>query len=97
EVAAATGLDDRASGLPTGALAVDLHGRGPQSHRLLLAHRPRALVAFHHPEVEATTDQPVWRDGEHEVDRWCRLLREHGTAADPGDLHVGVDPGPWDA
>jgi ADP-heptose:LPS heptosyltransferase len=63
------------------AVAVNLHGRGPQSHRLLLATRPGRLIAFARPP-----DGPQWRDGEHEVHRWCRMLRWYGIASDPTDL-----------
>ncbi len=34
--------------------AVDLHGRGPESQRLLLALEPARLVAFGHPDVPAS-------------------------------------------
>ena len=66
-------------------LAVNLHGKGPQSHHRLLALGPGRLVAFGcdaagHPG-------PAWDPGEHETRRWCRLLAEalHITA-DPTDL-----------
>ena len=65
---------------PAGAdIAVNLHGRGPQSHALLRAAHPRRLIAF-------SPDR--WREDEHEVHRWCRLLEEHGIAADPGELDL---------
>lgn len=73
-------------------VAVDLHGRGPGSQPLLLALRPRRLIAFAHPQVPATTGLPDWRPGEHEVQRWCRLLRESGIDADPGALDITVPP-----
>jgi len=69
-------------------VAVNLHGRGPQSHRLLLATRPRRLIAFRHPDVGDTRTSPEWRADEHEVARWCRLLRDEGIAADPGQLDL---------
>jgi ADP-heptose:LPS heptosyltransferase len=72
------------------AVAVNLHGRGPESHRMLLASRPDRLIAFAHPEVPASHAGPRWDDAEHEVDRWCRLLREHGIAADRSRL--AIDP-----
>ncbi|ALC20188.1 glycosyltransferase family 9 protein [Streptomyces pristinaespiralis] len=95
--AAATGLVDRL--LPASApgravpaelawdgpppdLAVDLHGNGPASRGLLAALRPRALYAYGRP------DGPVWRDDEHERERWCRLLAAHGLPSDPEDLSV---------
>jgi ADP-heptose:LPS heptosyltransferase len=69
-------------------LAVDLHGRGPQSHRALLSLAPRRLVAFDCPEIGH--HGPAWRAGEHERARWCRLLVEElGVAADPGDVLIG--------
>lgn len=65
-------------------LAVDLHGRGPDSTRLLLATRPERFIGFTHPDVPATEGLPRWRAEEHEVRRWCRLLAESGIPADPG-------------
>jgi ADP-heptose:LPS heptosyltransferase len=75
-------------GLRGAALAVNLHGRGPQSHRLLLDTGPRSLLAFHHPDVPETAGSPRWRPGEHEVRRWCRLLAESGIPADPTRLEL---------
>jgi ADP-heptose:LPS heptosyltransferase len=65
-------------------VAVNLHGRGPQSTALLRAARPRALVAF--------GEQADWADGEHETVRWCRLLEAAGIAADPADLDLAAPP-----
>ena len=69
-------------------VAVDLHGRGPASQRVLLSSRPRRLVAFANPEVSATRGMPGWREVEHEVSRWCRLLSESGIPADPCRLDL---------
>jgi len=67
---------------PEGAeIAVNLHGRGPESTERLRASNPGRLIAF---------DEDTWRDDEHEVQRWCRLLSGHGIPADPDDL--GLDP-----
>ena len=74
-------------------LAVNLHGRGPRSHRLLLATEPARLLAFAHPAVPASAGGPRWRADEHEVARWCRLLAEHGIPADPERLELDP-PGP---
>ncbi|MBW3652122.1 MAG: glycosyltransferase family 9 protein [Actinobacteria bacterium] len=60
-------------------VAVNLHGRGPQSTALLRALQPGRLVAF----GSGSHEGPRWRAGEHEVERWCRMLAEHGIAADP--------------
>jgi ADP-heptose:LPS heptosyltransferase len=95
EVVPAEGLDQPLSPLLHGAgLAVNLHGRGPESHRLLLAAEPRRLLAFAHPAVPASSEGPRWRADEHEVARWCRLLEESGIAADPRRLDLDLPPGP---
>jgi ADP-heptose:LPS heptosyltransferase len=64
--------------------AVNLHGRGPQSHRLLQATDPVTLCAFTCPEA-GHLDGPTWREEEPEVERWCRLLGWYGIRADPED------------
>jgi len=74
--------DERA--LSRADLAVNLHGRGPQSTALLAATGPRRLVAY-----GATAR---WRADEHEVRRWCRLLDEAGMPADPTDLALARPP-----
>jgi len=71
-------------------VAVNLHGRGPESHRALLAVRPRRLIAF----AAAGADGPAWRAGEHEVARWCRLLTQSGIPADSARLDLPVPPWP---
>jgi ADP-heptose:LPS heptosyltransferase len=78
------------------AVAVNLHGRGPQSHRLLLATGPGRLVAFAHPAVPESGGGPRWRADEHEVARWCRLLAERGIPADPERLGLPPPPAPAD-
>jgi ADP-heptose:LPS heptosyltransferase len=72
-------------------VAVNLHGRGPQSHRTVLATRPRRLIAF--ANASAGVTGPEWRDDEHEVHRWCRLLTECGIAADPSRLDIDPPAG----
>src|SRR5690606_39093647 len=74
-----------------GCIAVDLHGRGPRSHQVLLATRPDALVAFGSPE--AGHQGPAWDETEHEVLRWCRLVESVGGHCLPDDLRLGpADP-----
>lgn len=68
-------------------VAVNLHGRGPQSHRLLQHLAPRRLVAF--GNAEAGHQGPQWRAEEHEVARWCRLVgAELPVSADPSELRL---------
>jgi ADP-heptose:LPS heptosyltransferase len=69
-------------------VAVNLHGRGPQSHRLLLQTRPGCLIGFSHPAVPESAGSPQWRWEEHETRRWCRLLSETGIPADPERLEI---------
>ncbi|MGQ7297048.1 glycosyltransferase family 9 protein [Quadrisphaera sp. KR29] len=61
-------------------LAVNLHGRGPQSTAALAALAPRELVAFDLP------GRPAWADDVHEVERWCSLVRGLGGACGAADL-----------
>lgn len=70
-------------------IAINLHGRGPESHRLLLATRPRRLIAFRHERVAESATMSRWQDNEHETRRWCRLLTENGIEADPAELEIG--------
>jgi ADP-heptose:LPS heptosyltransferase len=70
-------------------VAVNLHGRGPQSHAALLAAAPARLIAFACDGVRG----PAWHRDEHEVARWCRLLEESGTPADPAALDLDAPPG----
>jgi glycosyl transferase family 9 (putative heptosyltransferase) len=78
--------------LPAGQIAVNLHGRGPQSNRLLLATRPSRLIAFRDPEG-GQPEGPHWSAQEHEVDRWCRLVRTAGGACDREDLRLSPPAG----
>lgn len=74
---------------PTGPVdvAVNLHGRGPRSHRLLAASAPRRLLAFACPGA-GYGGGPAWDPDEHEVSRWCGLVAAFGFDADPGDLDL---------
>ncbi len=72
-------------------LAIDLHGNGPASRRLLEELRPARLIGFslyRAPHRGVCHFGPRWLPGEHEVYRWCRLLTRSGIPADPGDLDL---------
>ena len=62
-------LDRRYTGID---VAVDLHGNGPESRRLLAELQPARLVGFADPA--AGLPGPPWYLAEHEVARWCRLV-----------------------
>ncbi|MFG2022217.1 glycosyltransferase family 9 protein [Streptomyces sp. NPDC048825] len=78
---------------PPPDVAVDLHGKGLPSHRLLQSLHPRRLLAFAHPGTPEI-DGPPWYAEEHERDRWCRFLEAYGIPADPTDLRLPRPPGP---
>src|SRR4051794_22963272 len=69
-------------------LAIDLHGRGPESMRLLMAHEPCELWSFRHVSVPESASGPTWKAEEHEVTRWCRLCRHFGVEALEEDLSI---------
>jgi len=71
-------------------VAVDLHGRGPASQRILSASLPRRLISFAHPDVPSSAAGATWYAGEHEVARWCRMLATAGVPADPSELDIDV-------
>lgn len=68
-------------------LAVNLHGGGPASHRLLASLAPRRLWAFHHPELPGL-EGPPWDPYAHERHRWCALTAWYGCPADPDDVRI---------
>jgi ADP-heptose:LPS heptosyltransferase len=70
-------------------VAVNLHGRGPESHRLLTAINPGELWAFANADA-GHPDGPAWIEEEHEVRRWSRLTSHYGAVADWFDLSLKV-------
>ncbi len=92
ELLPANGLDDPLDlpGRPVD-LAVNLHGRGPESTRLLAETGPRRLLA-HAPD---SPEGPQWIEGMQERERWVRLVRAWGASADAADVGIarpGTDP-----
>jgi ADP-heptose:LPS heptosyltransferase len=69
------------------ALAVNLHGSGPESITDLVALQPRALLTHRHSAYPGLPGPP-WRADLHEVDRWCRLMEWAGIPCDPDDLGI---------
>ncbi|MCZ4495977.1 MAG: glycosyl transferase, family 9 [Thermoleophilia bacterium] len=75
-------------------VAVNLHGRGPQSHRVLRGTNPDRMIGFEDPiRHHGAPAAPIWHEDEHEVHRWCRMLEEHGIPTDADDLEIEA-PGP---
>jgi ADP-heptose:LPS heptosyltransferase len=79
------GLDVPELPVPPPRLAVNLHGKGPRSHRLLAATGPERMLAYADAAAEFPYG-PQWTDREHEVHRWCRLLDWYAIPAHPSDL-----------
>ncbi|MGI9157622.1 MAG: glycosyltransferase family 9 protein [Marmoricola sp.] len=76
---------------PPPQVAIDLHGRGPESRGLLAALQPGRLIGFDCPGTDYRG--PVFDPDEHEVERWARLLRETlGVAVDSTDLGIEAPP-----
>jgi ADP-heptose:LPS heptosyltransferase len=85
------GLEQLSWTEPPPAVAVNLHGKGPESTQLLRALHPWWLVAF---SPDGGGAGPPWDPDEHEVDRWCRLVADAGWAADRDNLSLPVPPDP---
>jgi ADP-heptose:LPS heptosyltransferase len=79
------GLDATRIPVPPPRLAVNLHGKGPRSHRLLAGTGPERMLGFASPEA-GFRGGPLWTPDEHEVHRWCRLLAWYRIVAAPSDL-----------
>lgn len=80
EVLPTRGLDRLNWAGPGPELAVNLHGSGPESIRLLKSIAPQRLYTH--------SNGPPWNSELHEVDRWCRFLEYYGIKADRGDLEL---------
>ena len=90
EIAHTVGLEALPPGARNADLGIDLHGCGPASQRILLQSGAKRLIAFRREELPQTYDGPPFDSSEHEVARWCRLLRAYGIAADASDLDLRV-------
>jgi ADP-heptose:LPS heptosyltransferase len=92
ELMAAAELEALPRALHGAEVAVNLHGRGPQSHRVLLAARVgrERRLWFGHADIAESRGAPSWVADEHERERWCRMLAEQGVPADPGDFAIAT-------
>lgn len=64
------------------ALAVNLHGKGPESTADLAATHPGTLL------THGDGLGPDWVEDMHEAHRWCRLLAWQGIESAPTDLAI---------
>jgi hypothetical protein len=77
-----------AVGRGTVDIAVNLHGRGPESQELIEALGARHVISH----ASDRRGGPDWVEDVHERRRWTRMLQWHGITADPDD--VGLQPVP---
>lgn len=95
DVVATAGLGRLAPTPQPPDLAVNLHGRGPESLHDLHRLHPLRIFTHHHPDYPELAG-PAWRSDCHEVDRWCRMLSWYGIDCDPNDLYLNVTrESPW--
>ncbi|OZM75988.1 glycosyl transferase [Pseudonocardia sp. MH-G8] len=82
---------------PPPDVAVNLHGRGPQSHQALDALDPRRRIGFGAPGWDGPDFDEIAARHPQERERWCAMLAAQGIPADAGDLRLpppsGVAPG----
>lgn len=69
---------------PPPALAVNLHGCGPQSTAALRELRPGRLWSY------GIAGGPAWDPAEHEVRRWSRLVEHYGGRTYAEDLYLSA-------
>lgn len=69
------------------ALAINLHGCGPQSIHHLLSWAPQTVLTHRHHDHPALKGPP-WRADLHEVHRWCALLEWAGIPCDLTDVLI---------
>ena len=76
--------------LPPGRvdIAVNLHGRGPESDSRIEALMPQRVISH----ASERRPGPLWEDNIHERQRWARLLQWHGIDADSGDFGLDLPP-----
>ena len=67
-------------------VAVNLHGRGPESQSRIEAIRAKTVISHR----SALHRGPEWVDGIHERERWTGLLQWHGIDADPQDFALNA-------
>lgn len=76
------------------AVAVNLHGTGPGSHRALDATFPRERIGCRAPGWDGPDWNAIAARHPHERDRWCAVLRAAGIDADSTELRLAPPGGP---
>ncbi|WP_040796728.1 glycosyltransferase family 9 protein [Nocardia higoensis] len=70
---------------PAPALAVNLHGPGPESIAALARTGAARVLTYRHPACPQI-DGPQWQPDMHYTERWCHLLESGGIVADRRNL-----------
>ncbi|WP_067856533.1 glycosyltransferase family 9 protein [Nocardia shimofusensis] len=70
---------------PAPALAVNLHGPGPESIAALTRTGANRVLTYRHP-ASPEVDGPRWQPDVHYTERWCHLLEYDGIVADRRNL-----------
>lgn len=70
---------------PAPALAVNLHGPGPESIAALTRTGATRVLTYRHPAYPEIHG-PQWQQDMHYTERWCHLLESDGIVADRRNL-----------
>jgi len=76
------------------AVAVNLHGTGPQSHQALDRAAPRSRIGCRSPGWNGPEWTEIERGHRHERERWCAVLAAFDIRTDPTDLRLPPPPPP---
>jgi ADP-heptose:LPS heptosyltransferase len=87
ELLPTAGLGDKQLLPQAPAVAINLHGCGPESIDHLLGWQPRQVLSHCH-RLHPGLRGPSWHTDQHEVDRWCALLEWAGIACDTADTQI---------
>ncbi len=92
EVAPTAGLGELCWAGPVPDVAVNLHGRGPESIADLMSTGAKTIISHSNCDAPDVIG-PLWRDDLHDVDRWCALLESAGISCRGDELGVDRPPG----
>jgi ADP-heptose:LPS heptosyltransferase len=77
-------------------LVLQLHGSGPVSNVLAMLLRGRSIAGYYRSgDYRPSVDFLEWRDGEHEIRRWLRLLQSLGAPPRGESLELPLDAGDY--
>ncbi|WP_205843430.1 glycosyltransferase family 9 protein [Mycolicibacter virginiensis] len=92
EVAPTARLGELCWAGPVPDVAVNLHGRGPESIADLMSTGAKTIISHSNCDTPDVIG-PLWRDDVHDVDRWCALLESAGISCRGEELGIDRPPG----